>query len=636
MAGATSPENRYIIDGLAVNNTAYGIGSTPLSAEFIHEVNVVTGGYLPEFGRSTGGVLNVITKSGSNKLASTLWSNMTPGVLAGDSKFLPREGSTLTWDQPKIGMIWDVGGDVGGPIIADKLWYYVGGDFGITRYDIKRSLYETQLDMAGKPLTEQRDGQTFTIRNLIPGTTAEYDSASTAAQVIGKLNLAASRNHALALNVIWAPYRSGGSDGFGIDPQDGRPDPLVTAIGEYNALAYRYNNDALDSVLKWTASSTGRRLVLDTTLGWHHETHDELPSDGSRPGDATGLASINGTRWRRGGAAGQHPITDFEMVSGPYCQDPMASVKCPVTTWSSDAGGFIRETKLDRLQLRSVLTWVAEALGHHVVKVGLDAEMTSYDLKKAYTGSNLFRESTDGLTFTDFRNFGYLTGPDQAVLLPALETQTSAFSIGGFVQDSWSVMDKVTVNVGIRYDAQYLYNTVDKLGLALPNQWSPRLGFIFDPTQAGRSRIFGSYARYYQSVPLDMADRALSGEPDIQATRTAASCNPRDPVQARGACLDPANLVAEQSPDNPNQKYDLHAGTTPIDPDLEPSSVDEMVLGVEYEVIQSRLRVQLHPPAPQQRHRGHEPRRGEHLLHRQPRQRHRQGLPRGGARTTTP
>jgi outer membrane receptor protein involved in Fe transport len=396
--------------------------------------------------------------------------------------------------------------------------------------------------------------------------------------------------------VIYAPYRSGKQGGFGITPEDAIPDPVVTAIGNYDALAYRYENDALDGVLKWTASSGGRRLVLDTTLGWHHETSNTLPPDGTNVGDATGLASLPGVRWRRSSMPGVHPITDFagpgsDIVIPPgYCEGPMAAAKCPVTTWASGGTSFHNESVLDRYQLRSVLTLVAEALGHHVVKVGADAEFTTYDMKKAYGGGVLYRESADGTSFANFRSFGYLTGPDTPVLLPFLQTTTSAFSIGGFIQDSWSVMDKVTINAGIRYDAQYIYNTADKLGLALPNQWSPRLGFIWDPTQAGRSRVFGSYARYFQNVPLDMADRALSGEPDLNtATRAAADCDPRDPAMARGRCLDPANITPQGTPDDPNQKFPLHAGTTPVDPDLEPSSVDEIVLGIEYEIIKSRL-----------------------------------------------
>jgi hypothetical protein len=59
IAGTTSPENRYNVDRLAVNDPAYGIVGSPLSVEFIQEVSVITGGFMPEYGRSTGGVINV-------------------------------------------------------------------------------------------------------------------------------------------------------------------------------------------------------------------------------------------------------------------------------------------------------------------------------------------------------------------------------------------------------------------------------------------------------------------------------------------------------------------------------------------------------------------------------------------------
>ena len=53
--------------------------------------------------------------------------------------------------------------------------------------------------------------------------------------------------------------------------------------------------------------------------------------------------------------------------------------------------------------------------------------------------------------------------------------------------------------------------------LVLGNQWSPRLGLIVDPTRTGRMKLFGSYARYYESVPLDMVDRSFPGEPGLRS-----------------------------------------------------------------------------------------------------------------------
>jgi hypothetical protein len=588
VSGATSPENRYIIDGLVVNNTAYGIGSTPLSAEFVHEVNVVTGGYLPEFGRATGGILNVVTKSGSNRFAGNAWWNVTPGFLEGNREAIVREGITVNYEQPQVSLISDVGADVGGPIIRDKLWFYLGADLATSTWDVRRNLYQAQLDAMGAPI---KDPAGKIVTQLIPGSLLEHDAQSRSAQVMGKLTFSPTRTNSLTITSVAAPYRSGARDKYGIDPTNGRPDPIPEAVGAFDALALRYQNDTFDNMIKWTAASLGRRVIVDTTFGWHHETFSELPADGSTPGSTSGLAARSGVRFRRNNP-GLHSITDFEQVPAGACVEPnpMAAAACPVLTYSADSAGFIRESTLDRYQLRSMLTIVGNALGHHVIKAGVEFEMVGYDIDKAYAGANLYRENTAGTSFADYRNFGYLIGPDEVVLLDVQSTTTKGYTIGGFVQNSWSVLDKVTVNAGLRYDAQFLYNTFDKLGLALPNQWSPRLGFIFDPTQAGRSRVYGSYARYYQNVPLDMADRALSGEPQVVSSRSKTRCDPRDATQARTTCRDNANLSVLNSGEDPNQKYiAVGGGTVPVDPEIKPPSVDEMVLGAEYEIVQSRI-----------------------------------------------
>ena len=78
-------------------------------------------------------------------------------------------------------------------------------------------------------------------------------------------------------------------------------------------------------------------------------------------------------------------------------------------------------------------------------------------------------------------------------------------------------MDKVTLNIGVRFDAEYMYNQTGALALALNNQWAPRIGLIWDPTYQGKSKIYASYAFYYEAVPLDLADRSLIGNEFISA-----------------------------------------------------------------------------------------------------------------------
>ena len=94
------------------------------------------------------------------------------------------------------------------------------------------------------------------------------------------------------------------------------------------------------------------------------------------------------------------------------------------------------------------------------------------------------------------------------------------------------------------------------------NQWSPRIGVIYDFTQQGRSKLFANYARYYESVPLDMVDRAVPrrapASPRTASRRPTASRRraaiPRDPAQRQRECRDPRNLAAGTTTDaDPNQ-----------------------------------------------------------------------------------
>jgi hypothetical protein len=164
-------------------------------------------------------------------------------------------------------------------------------------------------------------------------------------------------------------------------------------------------------------------------------------------------------------------------------------------------------------------------------------------------------------------------------VLSKLDNSSQSTSLGGFVQDSWSIADPVTINLGVRYDTQLLFADGD-LAMALDNQISPRAGVIYDPTEEGRARFFVNYGRYYEKVPLVMLDRYLTGEPLLFALRQCT-----EPGVAGGDCFDDAALVPIGDP--PNNNYIVAgAGTVPVDPDIEAPSADEIVLGGEYEVIE--------------------------------------------------
>lgn len=121
VGASSAPENNYIIDGLSTTDARYGVSGTNLTMNFVEEVQVMTGGYSAEFGRSTGGVFNVITKSGGNEFhgdvfgyySDSSWSDARPRILEkGVTHF-----ANLN-DQADVGL------SLGGPIMRDRLWFF--------------------------------------------------------------------------------------------------------------------------------------------------------------------------------------------------------------------------------------------------------------------------------------------------------------------------------------------------------------------------------------------------------------------------------------------------------------------------------------------------------------------------------
>jgi hypothetical protein len=628
--GTTSPENGYLVDGLSVSNPAYGLVGTPLTVDFVKEVNVISGGYMPEYGRSTGGVISAITKSGGNEFHGSAWLNFTPGALEGERTLIRAAGQTLSTDR-KLDLIHDFGADIGGPILKDRLFFYGGLQFSSTRYRVEQNLNHRligttpitdavgnpRLDKSGKVVYDfVRDAQGDPSVERIPGTTPSVRPAiDQGFQYIGKLTYAVNQDNQLELAVYGAPSTSGGPGVWGIDPQNQRIEPGTgrTASGDYTANAHKYVSESNDITLKYTSAFNNKTFLVDASLGWHHQRAARLPSDGSEIGSQKGLSGIPSVSWQRS-TPFTHSITDFVNLpsaadaSGvPYCAPAVVGAdkklirgpQCPATTYFAGGPDFIDDAGLDRYHAKVVATKLLQGLGHHVVKAGIDFEQMSYSHTKAYTGHVRFGENASGSAFNDQRQYGFLIGPDKAVIQDLQKAGSNSSSFGAFVQDSWNILDKVTLNLGVRYDSQYVFGDDGKVGIALPTEFAPRVGIIYDITQSGRSKIYANFARYYESIPLDIGDRAFPGESQVASRHrsyTAGgatpdnSCDPRTLAAATGICQSDASRVSRGrvfgTPYDPNQYWNATgASKEPVDPNLQPQASDEIVVGGEYEIF---------------------------------------------------
>src|SRR5262245_10285229 len=119
VGGSSGPENNYILDGVTTTDPAFGGSGANLPFEFVQEIEIKTGAYGADVGKTTGGFFNVITKSGGNEFHGDAFFYGNPQKFTRETKFFPKTGSA-----PNGFSELDAGFDLGGPIKKDKLWFF--------------------------------------------------------------------------------------------------------------------------------------------------------------------------------------------------------------------------------------------------------------------------------------------------------------------------------------------------------------------------------------------------------------------------------------------------------------------------------------------------------------------------------
>lgn len=150
--GASTDENTFMLDGVNVTDPVTGTFSMNFNFDAIEEVEVITGGYDPEYGQSLGAVISVVTKSGGNQLevvtngfvSDGSWGPKTDARYGADGYTIAPTGFDETSRTVQVGTV------ISGPVLKDRVWF-------LGAYEYNRTLYS----QAGIQLPRDFDGHYF-------------------------------------------------------------------------------------------------------------------------------------------------------------------------------------------------------------------------------------------------------------------------------------------------------------------------------------------------------------------------------------------------------------------------------------------------------------------------------------------
>jgi hypothetical protein len=477
--GSTSAENGWVIDGINTVNVLKGIQGKNINSEFVQEVEVKSGGYQAEYGRSIGGVINVITKSGGNTLHGDGFFYYDSSALQARRTFVDGVDSPLSGMRVDTFQRTDYGLSLGGPVVKDTLWFFAA----YNRVQIPAKISR------------------FVASDLVP-TTLEFPLNGTDNLYSGKLTWSPDSSTTIVGTVFGDPTTNSGAGAA--DPRQGSlvlypvysPDPgtwqATREIGGID-LGVRANR-----VL-------GPTTLVTVEAARHQDRYELVPTG---PGRLPQIQDFTCQGGAPDAPCVQPPNPNF--VEGGF--------------GSLGVGGAQANESSSRRDL--VRADANLYLGNHDVKLGGDyqyARTTTFG--PPYSGGQLIKRFNDyGQTYYE-HDFSAKSSSD---LTPTdWNGVANAREVGVFVQDSWKVAPNLTVNAGLRWDMEDVAGNSGAVHLS--NEWQPRLGVVWDPSGNGTAKVYAFAGRFNYSLPTELALRGLNSGGSAQTFNFDPSSVAQDP-----------------------------------------------------------------------------------------------------------
>ncbi len=559
--GNRSLQNNFLLDGVANNSFSTNVQelttqiSRP-SVDAIDEFKVVTSPYAAEYGWSPGAAIIVNTKSGTNRISGTAYDFFRNDRFDANNFFAKRANQP----KPKNNQN-QFGGNLGGPLVRNRAFFF--GDFEATR--IEQGVLRT-----GRVLTANERAGVFpgAVRDPLtglpfPNNTIPADRFDpVAARIIALLplpNTTGGNNFINQPNVEDESERYLGRVDFRLTDSDN-----LFARYIYSD-RFRYVPGFLGGIIDGTSTSAWGRNTLTShgaVAGWTKVLGSALVNE-ARFSYARGVNDGTQDPFGQDGNAeiGFRGVpNDPRVVGGVVGIDVSGHIRIG----SPDFMPKFQHT--DQFQYLNTLTWLK---GRHQWKFGADV---MFPLRNEYfdvaptRGALNFNGQFTGNAFADFL-LGYA---QRARLTNVYVVNQRLWSTSFFVQDDWKATDKLTVNMGLRYDfmtppfeadnrmANFDPNTVSLVfardgslrdrSLVNPdkNNFAPRVGVVYQLTD--RTIFRGGYGVFYnQFERIGSEDQLALNPPGLQNIDVQAAGGSAVPVLRLqdgfpANTLDPANI----------------------------------------------------------------------------------------------
>jgi outer membrane receptor protein involved in Fe transport len=470
--GSTAAENAFLIDGVTTTDPVTSTFGTNFNYDAIREISFITGGYKAEYGGATGGVVNLITKSGGNDFSGSFDVRYRDTDFTENGDHFEKRENRTKFVQP--------GATLGGPILRDRIWFFASYE------DI-----DSEATPTGAPTTFDFEGQNY----LAKVTWRLADSADLVAKVSG-------------------------------DPAEIDNSDASRFIAPEAGTKQEQGGTLSSAALAWTV---GPNSLLDVTVGIMRQELNAFPQSG-----------------------------DFNTPS----------ILDLGTNELLNNGDNVQLSDRDRDELRA--TWEQFFGSDHSFKGGVEYNDLAFKTQN-YTTGGLQYNDVFGVPFILFDSG--IQGP-----LTFDGTRQTAF-----LQDTWQIGDRLSVDLGVRYD-EVAYDNEEGAELTSLDQVQPRLGFAWDATGDARTVVRGYYGRFMHPSALSLPSFLRTATVPTELWVSCANGYGAPTALCRAVLGEPHPDPLDRDPSGYFLDSIFSSQPSVIGGDLDPMYADSWSIGVERQI----------------------------------------------------